>query len=257
MNWFYAQNGQPVGPVDEGELDGLVHRGQILASTLVWRRGLETWRPYAEVHPPNGPAPLAEAPPAASPPPGEGETLCAECGETFPADETVRLVGADVCAGCKSTFLQKLRERDPRAGRLPYAGFWIRFVALLFDGLILLPPYLLTWGLILFHDPLILTENGGLNPRRFLLQFLLMLGGVVYDAFFIGRFGATPGKMICDLQVVQADGSRLSYTRAFSRCFARWLSGLIFCIGYLMAAFDDEKRALHDQICDTRVIHKP
>jgi uncharacterized RDD family membrane protein YckC len=25
-------------------------------------------------------------------------------------------------------------------------------------------------------------------------------------------------------------------------------------IGYLMAAFDDQKRALHDRICDTRVV---
>jgi len=26
-------------------------------------------------------------------------------------------------------------------------------------------------------------------------------------------------------------------------------------IGYIMAAFDSEKRALHDHICDTRVIY--
>lgn len=254
MNWFYAQNGRQMGPVDEGELDGLVRRGEILASTLVWRSGLETWRPYAEVRPPHGPAPLTQAPPA---PPPEGETLCAECGKRFPAGETVRLAGADVCAGCKSTYLQKLREGDARQGRLPYAGFWIRAAAIFFDGLILLPPYLLVWGLVFFYDPLILTENGGLNPRRFLLQFVLMLISVAYDALFVGRFGATPGKMICDLQVVHPDGSRLGYARAFGRCFGKWLSGIIFCIGYLMAAFDDEKRALHDQICETRVIHKP
>lgn len=256
MNWFYAQNGKQIGPVDEGELDGLVRRGEIVASTLVWRSGLEDWRPYADVRPPNGPVPLAQAP---QPPPvaDESERRCVECGEVFPADELVRLAGADVCGQCKSTFLQKLREGEPRQGRLPYAGFWIRGAALFFDGLILLPPSLLVWGLVFFYDPLILIENGGFNPRRFLMQLVLMLGGVAYDTFFVGTFGATPGKMICDLQVVQSDGSRLSYVRAFGRCFARWLSGVIFCIGYLMAAFDDEKRGLHDQICDSRVIHKP
>jgi uncharacterized RDD family membrane protein YckC len=31
---------------------------------------------------------------------------------------------------------------------------------------------------------------------------------------------------------------------------------MIFAIGYIMAAFDDEKRALHDRICSTRVIRK-
>jgi hypothetical protein len=32
------------------------------------------------------------------------------------------------------------------------------------------------------------------------------------------------------------------------------LSSLTLAIGYIMAAFDDEKRSLHDRICDTRVI---
>jgi uncharacterized RDD family membrane protein YckC len=34
------------------------------------------------------------------------------------------------------------------------------------------------------------------------------------------------------------------------------LSAILLGIGYLMIAFDDEKRALHDRICDTRVIKK-
>lgn len=256
MNWFYAQDGKQIGPVDEGELDGLVRRGQILAATLVWRSGLEDWRPYAEVRPPSGPLPLAQAP---QPPPlaGEGEQRrCAECGGSFPADEVVRLAGLDICAGCKSIFLQKLREGEPREDRLPFAGFWIRAAAFVFDGLILLPPTFLIWELVFFYDPLIFIENGGLNFRRFVLQLGLLLISVAYETVFVGRFGATPGKMICDLQVVQPDGSRLTYVRAFGRFFAKWLSGIIFGIGYLMAAFDGEKRALHDQICDSRVIQK-
>ncbi|HET6371045.1 MAG TPA: RDD family protein, partial [Nitrospiria bacterium] len=44
---------------------------------------------------------------------------------------------------------------------------------------------------------------------------------------------------------------------ACGRYFAEILSGIILCIGYIMAAFDDEKRALHDRICGTRVIKKP
>jgi uncharacterized RDD family membrane protein YckC len=34
------------------------------------------------------------------------------------------------------------------------------------------------------------------------------------------------------------------------------VSGIILLIGYIMAGFDDEKRALHDRVCDTRVIYK-
>jgi len=32
------------------------------------------------------------------------------------------------------------------------------------------------------------------------------------------------------------------------------LSGMTLGIGYILAAFDAEKRGLHDMICDTRVI---
>jgi hypothetical protein len=34
-----------------------------------------------------------------------------------------------------------------------------------------------------------------------------------------------------------------------------WLSWLTLCIGFIIAAFDHEKRALHDYLCQTRVIH--
>ena len=38
--------------------------------------------------------------------------------------------------------------------------------------------------------------------------------------------------------------------------FAELLSGMICDIGYLIVAFDSQKRGLHDHICNTRVIYK-
>jgi uncharacterized RDD family membrane protein YckC len=72
--------------------------------------------------------------------------------------------------------------------------------------------------------------------------------------FFLGRFGATPGKMVCGLRVVTAMGDRISYGRATGRFLAEILSGLVCYIGYIIAAFDEQKRTLHDHICSTRVI---
>ena len=60
--------------------------------------------------------------------------------------------------------------------------------------------------------------------------------------------------MALGLRIVRADGSSLTYGRATGRFFADYLSNLILFIGYIMAAFDDEKRTLHDRICDTRVV---
>ncbi len=86
-----------------------------------------------------------------------------------------------------------------------------------------------------------------------LLQLLLPL---IYDVFFIGKYGATLGKMALKIKVVTADGAPVSYLRAFARYFAKVVSALPCMIGYLMAAFDEERRALHDRICNTRVILK-
>ena len=41
------------------------------------------------------------------------------------------------------------------------------------------------------------------------------------------------------------------------RHFAKYISAnFTLYIGYIMAGFDDQKRSLHDRICETRVIKK-
>ncbi|MCD6052750.1 MAG: domain containing protein [Verrucomicrobia bacterium] len=77
---------------------------------------------------------------------------------------------------------------------------------------------------------------------------------IAYTIFFIGAYGATPGKMACKIRVVNPDGSKVSYAKATGRAFAEMLSGCFCAVGYIMAAFDAEKRSLHDRICATRVI---
>jgi uncharacterized RDD family membrane protein YckC len=77
-----------------------------------------------------------------------------------------------------------------------------------------------------------------------------------YQIFFLGKYGATLGKMACGLRVITAEGGKISYARATGRVFAEMLSGMICYIGYIMVGFDVQKRALHDHICNTRVIYK-
>jgi uncharacterized RDD family membrane protein YckC len=67
-------------------------------------------------------------------------------------------------------------------------------------------------------------------------------------------YGATPGKMALGLKIVRPDGGPISAGRAVGRYFAEILSALTLMIGYMMAGWDSEKRALHDRIADTRVI---
>ena len=90
---------------------------------------------------------------------------------------------------------------------------------------------------------------------HFFFGFFLSIGLMIfYTTYFVGKYGATPGKMICKLKIIRPDGTELTYMRAFGRFFGEWLSSMILYIGYIMVGFDKEKRALHDMICDTRVI---
>lgn len=135
------------------------------------------------------------------------------------------------------------------AERLNYAGFWIRFGAKFLDGIIV--------GAV--EAAFSFAVGVGMGAGVAVLVFSSLVGivlRVAYNTYFIGAFGATPGKMACGLKVVAAGGGQVSYPRAFGRACAEILSGMICLIGFIMAAFDDEKRTLHDRICETRVVHK-
>ena len=43
MNWFYAKNGQQIGPVDFSEIERLRAEGQLTDDTLVWQQGMANW----------------------------------------------------------------------------------------------------------------------------------------------------------------------------------------------------------------------
>lgn len=43
MNWFYAKDGQQIGPVDFSEIERLRAEGQLTDDTLVWQQGMPNW----------------------------------------------------------------------------------------------------------------------------------------------------------------------------------------------------------------------
>jgi len=78
---------------------------------------------------------------------------------------------------------------------------------------------------------------------------------IAYEVYFVSTKGGTLGKLALGLKIIRADGSMLNAGQAVGRYFAYVLSGFTFMIGFIIAGFDPEKRALHDRICDTRVIY--
>lgn len=255
MNWFYAVGGQQLGPVSEAQFAALVQSGTINVQTLVWREGMANWQPYGQVVSPPPAIPGLAAPPIAGAAPAAG-VICCECGQTFAADQVIRYGDKFVCATCKPIFVQKLQEGAPIAADMEYAGFWVRFAAAFLDGLIIGVPLMILFFAFFFRS-----FTGGMSPSESLvtqLGFQAAATGIsaVYKIFFTGKYGATPGKMALKIRVVTADGGKVTYARATGRFFAEVLSGLICYIGYIIAAFDGQKRALHDHICNTRVVRK-
>lgn len=242
MEWYYAENNERRGPVSDAEFNELIRSGRISATTQVWRNGWADW------------APLGDRAPTAT---GEtnGTAACVECRQTYPTTEMVQYEGSYVCPNCKPVFFQKVKEGIEPTPDMDYAGFWIRFVAKLVDGILIgIPGWIIQFGSMALVDTSN-PDNGGVVAVLMIVGWLVSFAlQFVYFTWMHGKFGATVGKMACGLRVVTASGAKITYGMAAARFFAELVSAIILYIGYIMAGFDEEKRALHDRLCNTRVI---
>ena len=219
MDWYYTLNEQQQGPVTQEQLSGLLQDGTINAETMLWREGMADWKPISAALPElvGGAAPSAEAD--------------------------------------KDLNVQAMREGvvgDLNGPQLQYAGFWIRFAAKFLDGIIM--------NIAMIPLQIIVAAVASSPEAAAAASILLILISLVvpllYTAIMHGKYGATVGKMACGLRVVRPDGSPISMGQGFGRALSELVSGIILYIGYIMAGFDDEKRALHDRMVSTRVIKK-
>ena len=186
---------------------------------------------------------------------------CIECHTVYPVDEMIRYGTIFVCGNCKPRFMQKLAEGAAVPGVVRYAGFWRRFLAYFVDGVILGVVNIILMMFILI--PMLVVGNGNPDDLNALpalvviLIYAIQIGtGFTYETVLIWKYGATLGKRICQVEVVRVDGGPISYGLAVGRYFAKILNAFTLGIGYIIAAFDEEKRGLHDRLCNTRVIMK-
>ena len=141
------------------------------------------------------------------------------------------------------------------------ASFFGRFFALFLDNILI--------GLIMgalgccVYAPISLLSAG--NESDF-LSVLFVLAGLLlaavifflqflYFGYFWGKDGQTLGMKLLNIKVVQRNGDQITFIRGALRgTFGYWVSGLIFGLGFLWAAFDAEKETWHDKIFDTWVV---
>jgi len=220
MDWYYIDSSKPEGKRRNGpwslrQMLGFAEQGAFAAETLVWRDGFEGWKPWSNVEP--------------------------ELKGEFQV-ETIKQVIED-------KILPNIT-----LSKASYAGFWIRLCAFAIDSVVLqliftlLSPIHSYLGVLSAITPqTTLTE---LMPTLLFTFSLIFL----YSSLFVKNFSGTPGKIALGLAVVRQDGKPMTWSCAFLRSFMSFFSSSFFGAGCLLAAFDVEKRALHDFMANTRVL---
>jgi|SRR5687767_3724586 uncharacterized RDD family membrane protein YckC len=128
----------------------------------------------------------------------------------------------------------------------PRAGFWIRFGAYLLDILIYgIPAVIIVVVAAVINDAL-----------GVLAYVAVIIGSVVYVVYFDGGpQGATPGKRICGIKIIDMQGGGpIGYGRAFIRWLMKIVSGAVFYLGYLWMLWDKEKQCWHDKVANDVVV---
>lgn len=147
---------------------------------------------------------------------------------------------------------------EAATGGRRYAGFLIRALAALIDDVIVMA---VSIGLTLFGLFVIFQamRPAATFSEAFTGGFIqtVNLAAMVFVSipYYIGfhwRFGGTPGKRILKIRVIRdIDDGSLSLGRSAARYFSQILSAIPFGAGFLMAAWNPKKQALHDTIAGT------
>jgi uncharacterized RDD family membrane protein YckC len=142
-----------------------------------------------------------------------------------------------------------------------YAGFFTRFFALLIDQIAMAVLAFLVGlifggcaGLALVSQSDFL---GVLTGTAALIAFgALAIFEFLYFGYFWSKSGQSVGMKLLNIKVVrQTEGEPISFWRAaFRGTLGYWVSGLIFGLGFIWAAFDARKETWHDKIFDTWVV---
>ncbi len=193
-------------------------------------------------------------------------SFCSTCGQAVPGLPAMTPVTNAIATVPSARVLPAAASY---AG-VAYAGFWLRFVAYVIDGIIscvafallLIPLFVLTGaGAALgriFSEGDISDDMGAFLGVGFIFGFfgIILVVSWLYNALSeSSSWQATPGKKILNLKVTDMEGQPISFGRASGRYFAKIITGMIpLFIGYIMAGFTEKKQALHDMIAGCLVL---
>ncbi|WP_461812188.1 RDD family protein [Faecalimonas sp.] len=138
--------------------------------------------------------------------------------------------------------------------QIVFGGFFARLAAYVIDSIIV-------WvTLLCIRIPLyfvFLHINGHILFHYTLKDIVLYLCGVSYFVLCTYYTGTTIGKRAMNLQVINANGGKLSlFNVIYRESIGRFLSGICMGLGYILVGIDQEKRGIQDILGDTRVVYR-
>ena len=193
-----------------------------------------------------------------------GSAYCYSCG--FPLDEVEISAQPLVTQSPQYSAQTDVAAQYPSQADTGHpAGFWIRLVAYVLDYIFVLVLFIGLFAIGFAFAEVSpdssfakhINSYGGEDAP--IIEWLDIVGyivGLFYFAIGIAVWSTTAGKRVFGLYVMRSDGSRVGFGRALVRYLCYFVSGLLLGIGFLMIAFSEDKRGLHDLICDTMVIRR-
>lgn len=90
--------------------------------------------------------------------------------------------------------------------------------------------------------------------NSFLLEYMAIK--IIYQTFFTMQYGASIGKIIMKIRVVELNTlSNPGFLSAFNRSVFRVVSEILFYLGFVWAMLDPYRRSWHDRTARTLVIN--
>jgi uncharacterized RDD family membrane protein YckC len=242
QQWYFITGGDKKGPVEWSDLQRLAATGDLGPADLVWN---------------------------------------VEMPQFVPASQAPGLWSGTTTDGAVANSANMAMNSDWRqtpmassfhtgqSGDVVYAGFFLRALAYIADGflllLIMLPVLIgFVWMTGAADDATLkalvtAVKNINRNPTAgLMLRLLLACVAWLYFAYQeSGGAQATLGKRFLGLVVTDTNGQRISFARASGRHFGKIVSQMMFLIGYIMAGVTERKQALHDMMASCLVVIKP
>lgn len=130
---------------------------------------------------------------------------------------------------------------------IKYAGFWVRFGAIVIDTFLILTPITILLGLIFGFDALNEPQK---NPQIGLIQVIMYAAIVI---FYWVKIGQTPGQKAYGIIIVDETTQKtINYAQALFR-FCMYFISLLSIVGLFLPIFRKDKKTLHDIIAHTIV----